>query len=237
MVSELDGDLVVRMESRRGFYWGNFLLLAKAPEAHEVDRVIERFLGLFPRQDFGHIAIGWHESNLDATKPFLERGFHLDHGHVSSSWAVPEALNACAGLEVAEAHSSADGEATIQLALADREPAHKAEPFERFVRKQVETRRRQVSTGQLKWFVARLEGQVVGSMGLFLQDVVTHADSRGCGVCSTLLAEVYRRGLEELGATTLVLLADVGGPAWRIYEAHGFRATEAVCGVWMPPKL
>ena len=243
-VATVEGEnLVVRMESRPGFYWGNFLLLAKAPQASDVDRVIDLFHEHFPQSEYGHTAIGWHEPSLEAAKPFLERSFRLDHCHVSSSTSIPEPSWPCAGLAVGDTLSEADWEATIQMALAERDPIHEAKSFERFVRKQVEVRRRQVAGGQLTWYVARLGDQVVGSMGLFVQDgigrfqdVATHADFRRRGVCGTLLAEVCRRGLEQLGAKTLVLLADVDGPAWRIYQAHGFEATDELCGVWMPPK-
>ena len=236
------GDLVVRMDSRRGFYWGNFLLLAKAPQAQDVDQIIQRYQALFPTADYGHIAIGWHEPDLDATQPFLDRGFQLDHCHVSTSSAVPFPIHPCSGLEVLADLGDDDWEATVQMSLGERAPIHDAAAFERFVRKQVEVRRRQVAAGLLTWFVARLEDQVVGSMGLFVQDgvgrfqdVATHRDFRGRGVCSTLLSEVCRRGIEQLGAEQLVLLADVDGAAWRIYLAHGFEARDAVCGVWLPP--
>ena len=241
--TDSDGDLVIRTVDRKDFYWGNFLLLAEAPAEADIDKCIERFLSLFPKEVYGHIAIGWHAPNLQASEPFLRRGFQLDHCHVSVSSSVPKPSRKLEQLEVVEAQTDEDWNAICQLSLADRDPIHSHEGYESFVRQQILTRRTLVREGSMTWFVGKLQGKVVGSMGLHIadgagrfQDVVTHKDYRGRGVCGTLLTEVCRRGLEELGAQTLVLLASVDGPGWRIYQAHGFVASDSVCGVWLPPQ-
>ena len=71
-------------------------------------------------------------------------------------------------------------------------------------------------------------------MGLFaaspglarFQQVQTHTTARGRGLAGTLVHRVSRYGYDELGATTLVMVADPDYLAVRIYRSVGFVDTE-----------
>jgi predicted GNAT family acetyltransferase len=71
-------------------------------------------------------------------------------------------------------------------------------------------------------------------MGLFtaspglarFQNVKTHPDARGRGLAGTLVHRVSRYGFDELGADTLVMVADPDYLAIRIYRSVGFADTE-----------
>jgi predicted GNAT family acetyltransferase len=58
------------------------------------------------------------------------------------------------------------------------------------------------------------------------QSVQTHPDARGQGLASTLVHRASTYGLNELGAGTLVMVADPEYLAIRIYRALGFTDTE-----------
>ena len=71
-------------------------------------------------------------------------------------------------------------------------------------------------------------------MGLFtaspglarFQNVKTHPDARGRGLAGTLVHRVSRYGFDELGAQTLVMVADPEYLAIRVYRSVGFADTE-----------
>ena len=73
-----------------------------------------------------------------------------------------------------------------------------------------------VEQGRGQWFGAFLDGRLVASLGLFVasaglarfQEVKTHPDFRGRGLCGTLVHHASRYGLDELGVATLVMVAD-----------------------------
>ena len=75
---------------------------------------------------------------------------------------------------------------------------------------------------------------MVSGLGLFraghglarFQSVETHPDARGRGLAGTLVHHASRHGLETLGAETLVMVADPGYLAIRIYRSVGFKVTE-----------
>ncbi len=54
----------------------------------------------------------------------------------------------------------------------------------------------------------------------------THPDARGRGLAGTLVHRVSRYGFDELGAQTLVMVADPDYLAIRIYRSVGFADTE-----------
>jgi predicted GNAT family acetyltransferase len=86
--------------------------------------------------------------------------------------------------------------------------------------------------GQLPpgWFGAFLDDVLVSQLGLVsaspglarFQSVETHPAHRGRGLASTLVHAASQFGFAELGAQTLVMVADPDYVAVRIYRALGF---------------
>lgn len=63
----------------------------------------------------------------------------------------------------------------------------------------------------------------------------THPDARGRGLAGTLVHAVSRYGFEELGAATLVMVADPEYLAIRVYRSVGFTDTETqLQAEWKP---
>jgi ribosomal protein S18 acetylase RimI-like enzyme len=97
--------------------------------------------------------------------------------------------------------------------------------------------------GHGQWFGAFLGDRLVSSMGLILagdglarfQEVLTHPDARGRGLAGTLVHHASRFGFDELGAETLVMVADPGYLAIRIYRSVGFEDTETQLAALAPP--
>ena len=93
-----------------------------------------------------------------------------------------------------------------------------------------------VDAGHGRWYGAFVDDRLVSSMGLFtaspglarFQSVKTHPEHRGRGLAGTLTHVVGRFGLDELGARTLVMVADPDYLAIRVYRSVGFRDTEVL---------
>ena len=79
---------------------------------------------------------------------------------------------------------------------------------------------------------------MVGSLGIFtgkdvacFQIVSTHSDFQRRGVCSTLVYESASHALENMGAKTLVMVADEEYHAAKIYESVGFKPNQKQIGL------
>jgi ribosomal protein S18 acetylase RimI-like enzyme len=67
------------------------------------------------------------------------------------------------------------------------------------------------------------------------QNVETRPEARGRGLAGTLVHHVSRYGFDELGAQTLVMVADPDYLAIRIYRSVGFTETETMLQAERPP--
>jgi predicted GNAT family acetyltransferase len=84
------------------------------------------------------------------------------------------------------------------------------------------------------WFGAFVGERMVAGLGLFddgsgvarYQSVVTHPDFRGRGLAGALVRFAGVRALSNRAVTTLVIAADPGDAAIRLYRSLGFAGTE-----------
>jgi GNAT superfamily N-acetyltransferase len=105
---------------------------------------------------------------------------------------------------------------------------------EPFVRARAVGFRRLVEAGRGAWFGAFLEDRLVCQLGLFgtgdgrarFQTVETDPDFRRQGLAGGLVQHASQWGLTELGADTLVMVAEPDYVAIDLYRAVGFADTE-----------
>jgi len=127
--------------------------------------------------------------------------------------------------------SAEDWAQQIELSMAGEDPETNSRAF---VTIQAAAQRHLVDAGYGEWWGAFDGDRLLASMGLFtasrglarFQNVKTHPDARGRGLAGTLVHRVSRYGFDELGARTLVMVADPAYPAIRIYRSAGFADTE-----------
>ena len=115
--------------------------------------------------------------------------------------------------------------------MACKDPGHDDAGYDEFARAQGQTRRDLVADGRGP-VVRRLRRRPAASRrwacsrpveGLArFQSVETHPDFRGQGLAGTLVHEVSRYGFDQLGAHTLVMVADPDYLAIRVYRSVGF---------------
>jgi len=222
--------LVVRTPMNPTFYWGNFLLLAQPPHPgsgpHWVD-VFERELPGVRHRTFGVDATAGTAADL---APFAGMGFSADVSSVMTAQAVREPPHPHPTARIRALSSDDDWGQQVALARAG-EDEHLTEQF---ATRRAAAHRCNAEAGHGAWFGAFLEGRLAASMGIFVaadglarfQEVKTHPDARSQGLAGTLVHAASRHAFDELGARTLVMVADPGYLAIRVYRSLGFEDTE-----------
>jgi GNAT superfamily N-acetyltransferase len=213
------------------FWWGNFLLMPESALRDEADTWVSRFARAFP--DAEHMAIGVDGTDGCTARPasYLEAGFRLECSTVMTATAVrsPPHGNQTAQYRPLETEDDWRQAVELRIACAD-DPASSRE----FSERRVADQRRIAEAGHGSWFGAFQNGRLAAQLGLYsdggpiarFQNVETHPLARRQGLAGTLVHRAGRYGLDTLGARTLVMVADPGYSAIRIYRSVGFADRE-----------
>jgi ribosomal protein S18 acetylase RimI-like enzyme len=227
-VEDRSTHLVVRTPENPTYWWGNFLLLARAPaDLEEAETWLERFESEFPQAQHRTFGIDGTAGTAQDLVPFAELGMATEWSSVMTATAVHEPPRPNRAASYRPLTSDDDWAQQVELDLAGEDPTTHSLPF---VTARAGAQRRLVEAGYGAWWGAFDEGRLVASMGLFtasaglarFQSVKTHPDARGRGLAGTLVHRVSRYGFDELGAQTLVMVADPAYLAIRIYRSVGF---------------
>lgn len=232
LVEERPGYLVLRMPANPTFHWGNCLILDGPPERGSLGGWVDTFRAEHP--EAGHVAIGIDtaEADIDPAEA-AARGLEVGRDVVlTTSGPVDDPRGPTPGIDC-RAVPPADEDAwrrLVEMEVRD-EGGHDPEGHRTFVTRRYEGIRGLVRAGHGAWYAAYLpDGQPVSTLGLFsvgpglarYQSVLTDARHRGRGIAGTLLRYAGRHGLADLGARSLVIVADPEGPAIGLYRAAGF---------------
>jgi ribosomal protein S18 acetylase RimI-like enzyme len=231
-VEDRDTFLVVRTPDNPTYWWGNFLLLAEAPrDAEDAQRWLATFESEFPGARHRTFGVDGSSGSAADLAPFAEVGLDVDWSSVMTATSVHEPPRPTTTATYRPLKTDEDWAQQVELDMAGEEPGtHSLE----FVTARAEAERRLVDAGYGAWWGAYEDGRLLASMGLFtaspglarFQNVKTHPDARGRGLAGTLVHRVSRYGFDELGAHTLVMVADPEYLAIRIYRSVGFADTE-----------
>lgn len=238
--------LVVETPDNPDYFWGNMLVMKNAPRAGDIQVWSALFKKEFTHQPHvKHMTFGW--DSPDATEgdcqSFVEQGFELEKTVVLTlkNNELVQPRHTCPGLEVRALKSDEDWELATQNKIVSRKEDFNEEKYAAFTRLQMKKRREMAEANVGDWYGAFLDGQLVADCGLFVfdkigrfQSVGTHPDFRGRGICANLIYQVSQDGLKK--ADTLVMCADPGYHAARIYESVGYKPTEKAIGVCRWPK-
>jgi ribosomal protein S18 acetylase RimI-like enzyme len=245
--------LIVRSPHNAAHWWGNFMLLAEVPDPKAASAWVERFAATFPRA--GHIAIGFDAAR--GTKAelawFSANGFDVEASTVMTATEVrpPRSVNTDAVCRVLD--SDDDWDQSVDLRIRCFPDKADSQNHEKYVRTKTNVDRDLVSGGHGAWFGAFLDGRLVGELGLVraagiagddrvspglarFQSVETDPKFRRQGLAGTLAYRASRFGFDELGARTLVMVADPDYFAIDLYRSLGFQATESQLQVQRAPK-
>jgi ribosomal protein S18 acetylase RimI-like enzyme len=241
-VEDRGDHLVVRSPHNPSFYWGNFLLVEGPPAAGAAGHWVEVFRDSFP--DAGHVAIG-----VDGTTGtradlagFADLGLDVAVDSVMTAERVHEPPHPNHEATYRTLETDQDWADLVDFRVAT-EGKDDSATYRRFVTDRAAASRTLAQAGHGAWFGAFLDGRLVSSMGLMgagdglvrFQDVETLPAARGRGLAGTLVHAVSRYGFGELGARTLVMVADPDYTAIRIYRALGFTSSQTQLGVQRAP--
>jgi ribosomal protein S18 acetylase RimI-like enzyme len=237
--------LVVRSPHNPTHWWGNYLLVAQVPTPETSQGWLDRFAAEFPTAE--HVALGFDgtQSTVAELSWFAERGFGTEAAVVMTATAArePQKLNKEATCR--ELRSDDDWAQSIELRMRCND--HPVDPFghRAYVTAKAQTDRQVVGAGHGAWFGAFIDGALVSQMGLIaagpglarFQAVETDPDYRRRGLAGTLVYHVSGYGLANLGARTLVMVADPDYFAIDLYRSVGFAARETQLQIERPPKV
>ena len=236
VVEHHDDHLVVRTPGNPTFWWGNFLLVGSVPEPAETSRWLARFEEALP--DARHVAVAFDTTTGRAEQlaGFAGRGLTVEAATVMTAEAVHEPAHPQWAAAYRALHADGDWAQWVDLRVACRDGNHSEEGIREYSVRQSVAYRSLVDDGHGQWFGAFESGRLLSSMGLFrasdglarFQSVETHPDARRRGLAGTLVHHVSRFGLTELGAHTLVMVADPTYDAIRLYRSVGFSDSESL---------
>jgi ribosomal protein S18 acetylase RimI-like enzyme len=253
VVERHDGYLAVRSPSNPAHYWGTLLVFDEPPEVDDV----ERWEGLFAAS-FGddprvrHRTFAW--DRIDATRgaadAFVARGYRLDDnvGLVASPASLRQHPRASRDV-VVRALDPAPGadedlwRGVVELGVAGRDPALEEQSHRAYLEARQHDVRRLFRRGRGAWYVALDGSDVVAGCGVVVtggrgrfQSVETVLTHRRRGICSRLVVDAAHDAAATHGATSLVIVAEVGYHALGLYESLGFERREHVFGVSLWPQ-
>ena len=236
---------VIRSPHNPTFWWGNFLFLPSPPAESDAARWLDIFHEEFPEAE--HVALGFDGKRCTVAdvEGFIDLGLDAEASTVMTASSVHPPARPNTSATYRPLSSDADWEQFVELRMACIDPGHDPQGYEVFSRAQGQTRRDLIAQGRGQWFGAFVDGQLVSQMGLFtaseglarFQSVETHPDFRGQGLAGSLVYEVSRYGFDQLGAHTLVMVADPDYLAIRVYRSVGFEDTESQLQVERPVRI
>lgn len=223
--------LVVRTPGNPGFWWGNFLLVEGPLRPGDVARWEAEFAAEFPHAE--HFALGV-DGEVDEV---AGAGLVTE---VNTVLTATRLVGPPRDAVVRRLVGDGDWEQAFQLRLATEESEPSAEHRTFLERRQAEYRAL-CEGGHGAWFGAFVEGQMRAGAGLFTdggglaryQNVETHPAFRRRGLASAVVHHAGTWGLRQ--ARTLVIVADPGYHAIRLYRALGFNETEDQVQLLRPP--
>jgi ribosomal protein S18 acetylase RimI-like enzyme len=230
--------IAVRTPDNPGYWWGNFLLFPAAPTREDPPAWEALFRRTFPDARHRAYGVATAHGTRDDLSALEAAGLDVEAATVMTATAVHEPPRPNRDAAYRPLATDADWAQQVGLTLAGGDPGEKD-----FVVAKTASQRRTVAAGEGTWWGAFEGDRLLSSMGLFraspglcrFQEVKTHPDARGRGLAGTLVHAVSRFGFEELGASTLVMVADPDYLAIRVYRAVGFEDTETQLGAERKP--
>ncbi|MGE4131472.1 MAG: GNAT family N-acetyltransferase [Bdellovibrionales bacterium] len=234
-VEDKGDHVLVKTPSNPGFHWGNFIIFDRAPRAGDLNKWKALFDREFPYASPHHYTFTWdtEDNQPGEAQEFINDGFELDSAVVLTAGALNPPPHPNSTIKIRKITTDEEWEQAHRLQIATSDPKYFNEYYEDFKRAQMLQYRKMSEAGLGYWFGAYSGVELVGDLGIFCensigryQNVGTHPDFRGQGICGTLVYQAGLQATHEFDLHTLVMEADPEYHAARIYESVGFKRTE-----------
>jgi len=233
--------LVIRTPTNPSFYWGNFLLFEHPPMEGDYQRWQELFAKEIGTPSLvTHQTFGWDttDSEKGVIEPFLENGYHIEQSVVLTTQQPIPPSNSIQGVTVRPLELEYDWTQSIENQVECREPEFEETSYRLFRQRQMNRYRAMARAGLGAWFGAFIGSQLVADLGIFYttqlgryQSVQTHPKYRRKGIARQLVFESGVYALKHFELENLVIVADTGSIAERLYQAAGFEFVEHQIGI------
>ena len=239
--------LVIQSPANPNFYWGNYLLFSLPPREGDYVKWRELFIreiGAPPEVE--HQTYGWDspEGDEGEIQPFLQAGFLLNREIVMQSTGFPQPAKPSTLVDVRPLTNETDWAKALDNQVICREEGFEERDYREFRRRQMDRYQAMAASGLGDWYGAFIEECLVADLGIFhdgglgrFQSVQTHPDFRRRGIAGTLVAEASRHSKTKYDIDTLVIVADEGSGAARLYETLGFQPAEKQVGLELRSKI
>lgn len=251
-VARCDGYWAVHSPGNPTYWWGNFLLFDDAPGLGDGERWDALFAAEFQaRPEVTHRTFAWDRVDGErgaAEHEFVGHGYELEwtSGLVVTPEKLVEHPHANSEVDVRALDPDGDDQLwaeVLELQLASAREDLKGSDYHRtFLERRQRELREIFSQGRGSWYVARLNGVVVGSLGIVVtemraryQAVDTAKEFRRRGIARRLVHDAARDACSRHEIDHFVIAADPDYHAIGIYEDLGFERVELVVGAMRKP--
>lgn len=164
-VEDRGDHLVIETPANRGFWWGNFILLAAPPGAGETERLRSMFERAFPTA--AHLALGVDGTDGETGDAAVigELGLGVEINAVLSAVVLREPRPAGAGAVLRRLRGDDDWAQAAEVRLEVYEEPDNDEQ-RAFVERQLAESRELCERGDGAWFGAFADGRLVSALGL-----------------------------------------------------------------------
>ena len=241
------GDCIeVRTTDNYDFWFGNYLLLAGPPNLSEIAAWQARFEAVFADVPaVRHKCLQWLDDGRDTQfirLAFERIGWEFDQTSVLSASKTTPLRPAPAGVDFREITSDADWAAVLEHQVLTRPDGFAVAAYRAFKIKRLSVFQALIAAGHGQWYGAFKGQDMVADMGIFhrknisrFQEVSTHPAHRRQGICAALVHYVSSEEQAERPSNKMVILADRGEPAERIYKSLGYTEIEQMQSVVLRP--
>ena len=196
-VSYGDGYIAARTPSCPQFWWGNFVLFAEPPQPGAVERweaIFDEEVGRVP--GVGHRNLAWDviDGSHGDSNSFVEKGYTLTQDFFLAAAKTTPSAHDREDIHVRPLNTDEDWRDALEI---EQQSFDSSPSFREFLRQQMNRNRALVARGVGLWFGAFSCGEMVATMGLFVQGglgrcqgVATAPGHRRKGCCSTLIHAV-----------------------------------------------
>ncbi len=240
-VQETPHYTVVKTPAQPDFFWGNYVMMPAPPEPGDFDRwlaIAGREIGT--REARGFMAVTWDgiDGETGHIEPFLADGFELlrSEGLVVRDLKCPPHFDEQLCWQLIERPE--DWEATDAVHFDPQWPYGNPQQQRAFIAGQRQQAQAMVRVGLGLRFGIKVGTQLAAELGIYWQDgvgrfnnVSTHPDFRGKGLCQTLVYRAATYVMAHCGVQELVIEAMADSQAGRIYQEVGFEPYEKRCSL------